>query len=621
MRASALVVGCEAYRHLPADTSGSAIADALAMRSWMLAAGGLQPADLRLLLSPAPDPAGNGLRVDGPADLECFADQLRRLLTTGTGDRLYVYIAARGCSSDSGRPYLGQSLILLSDFDPTQPRTGSLAVEELAAHLAHADFREVVTVLDCGPGVPVDHRLRPAGLGGNWQGRRRSGAAMQFRIEAPAADASARRGRPPGPARGALTAAFLSAVAPAGPVGTDRDVRTEAVVRWSSLEQYLVAALPSPPVVSGPDPGMTLTPAASGSGSDGGADSDSGTGFGEAASAAAGGDPRTDSAAAAGDVELHCADPNAMLAIEDGSGLRQAVGVGSISGHLPAGSYTALLADPSGADPRVSLTVTPFATASVVLAPRPRSDGFRVTDEPALLWSSPAAQLAMATSSLWAYGHQSYLLVGGAPALPGADLLLDGHPDRFAHRGSLTAAGAGWWVALPVTGPWHTVGVHGSLLTVPAAPDSVSAVAISPSSVSVALFDTTHPEPVEIAAQDRVQEYLGIGRLGAADLTSRSSVPAGQRWPWGASAAVRRLIDRTRASRAGEVSANEHTVEPGPGPPPHQFRADVPPVLRRLLVGRGPWAVWLDWPGAATSDALADREDGSATDGVGARPA
>ncbi len=622
MRTAALVMGCQDYPHLPDAAADGAVANAVAMREWLLAAGGVDHRNLRLLLSPAAgDPPGDRSWIDGPADLECFTLRLRGLLTGLSGDRLYVYVSAQGCLSDPVRPFLAQPLILFSDFDPAVGATGSLAVEELMAHLAHADFREVITLLDCGPGLPVGHRIVPAGLGAGWRGRRRTGSAMQFRIHslgdiAPAVlDFGAARGP------GALTAAFLSAVVPpvasrapalaagaagsaiapaeAGTANADHVLRgrqdgTGRQVRWSFLERSVVSAMPFPPTISGPNPSlqvMPLTPTPPAGGASG---------------ATPTGSVEVDgNGSAAGEIELRCADLNAMLIIEDGSGARRAVGVGSISGHLPAGSYTALIADPCGTDPRAPLTVTSSSTSRVALAPRPRPDGFRISGEPALLWSSTAAQLAMATSTLWAYGHRSYLLVGAASPLPGAADLLEGFPDRFAASGALTAGGSGWWVALPVSGPWHSVLVAGHRLTVPAAPDSVSAVAMSASAVSVALFDTTHPEPAEIAAQDRVQEYLALGRLGAADLTSRSAVQAGQRWPWGASAAIRRLIDRTRASRAEEIALFEHPAEapasnPPHGNPPHEFRADVPPPLRRLLVGRGPWAVWLDWPAVDT---------------------
>jgi hypothetical protein len=288
-----------------------------------------------------------------------------------------------------------------------------------------------------------------------------------------------------------------------------------------------------------------------------------------------------------------------MLTIEDLSGTRKAVGVGSIKGSLPVGSYTAVLADPSGIDPRIPLDVTAGAVSELVLEPADRLDGFRADPTGALRWSSPAAQLAAVTRSIWANGHRAFLLVGGSAAVDPPAREIAGYPQRFERAGRLLPDERGWWVALPVRGPWRSVQLGGHRITVPAAPDSVSAVAFTAGATTVALFDTTHAEPAEIAAQDRVQEYLATGRLGAADLTSRFAVEAGQRWPWGAAAAIRRLIDRTRLARTAPQSPRDDRAvvdDAVADEPPQQFVADVPPDQRHRLLGLGPWAVWLDWP-------------------------
>ena len=653
MTNTALVVGCDDYPHLPGAAATGAVADALAVRTWLLDHGGVARRNLRLLLSPAAgDAVDHGAAVDGPAELSSLCAETRRLLTTGTGDRLYVYLTGHGCLSDDARPFVGRRLVLLSDFHPSVGGTGSLAVDELTAHLTHADFREVILVVDCGPGVPVDGRVRPGDLGGGWLGRRTVGAAIQFRMQAPAEGDHAAGSTVPAQPRGALTAAFLTAVRGASAATAGSGDGIGGQLQWAAVERQVRSAMPAAVTVDGPDPGMTLAstppprsplplPAARAGRTPTPPPTPAPTpapmpptrtppnprtttpptptppkptpapaplpaavaataGRALPEQAAAGTSPaamleRTGIAKPEGEVDLRSDDPNAMLMVEDAFGIRRAVGVGAIAGRLPAGSYTAVLADPCGTDPRLPISVTPRSTARVVLSPPARTDGFRVTDHPALRWSSPAAQLAMTTTGLWAYGHQSFLLVGVSPAVPGGPVLLD-DPDRFPANGTLTTTGDGWWVALPVNGLWHRLALGGRVLTVPAAPDSVTAVAISTAAIDVALFDTTHPEPSEIAAQDRVQEYLAIGRLGAADLTSRSAVHAGRRWPWGASAAVRRLIDRTRAARAGERQTHDRTVDLGAAAPPHEFRADVPPVLRSSLVGRGPWAVWLDWP-------------------------
>ncbi len=584
------------------------------MRDWLLTEGGVAPSDLRMLVSAAPGTTlPDDVRVDGPADHDRLAAEIDRLLGSCSGDRLYVYIAARGCPSTPAT-YVAQPLILLpvADSGNNPAAEVGVAVEELAGCLAQVDFRAVVTIIDADRGAPGPAGPAPAvrSLERTAEPRRRAGTAMQFRLET---FPPARIHGPAAPLKtGRLTAALLAALSVDGP-GSGPVGDRAGGVRWSSLEPYLTSVLPGAPFVAGPNPSLVLAPLAAVAGRNG--------------SRAA----PVQGSAAYGDVHLHSPDPTAMLIIEDGSGARCAVGVGSIAGRLPVGAYTAVLADPCGRDPRVPLTVRPDSLTELTLGPRPRADGFRVTGHRSLTWSSPAAQLALATSGVWARGHRSFLLIGGAASVPSAELLLDGFPDRFASHGVLPAddgesGSTGWWVAAPVHGPWHTVGLGEHRITVPAAPDSVSSVAITAEATTVALFDTTHPEPAEIAAQDRVQEYLAVARLGAADLTSRSSVQTGQRWPWGASAAVRRLIDRTRSSppaggsRGGLAAAGDlpsmsvdgnGAAGTGQVPaPPYEFRADVPPGLLRLLVGSGPWAVWLDWPPADPSFGAAGLRSG-----------
>jgi hypothetical protein len=300
-----------------------------------------------------------------------------------------------------------------------------------------------------------------------------------------------------------------------------------------------------------------------------------------------------------------------MLTIENLAGRWLAVGIGSIEGRLPAGTYVGVLVDPVGVDPRMMFELTEGGTSVVVLDPADQADGLRIVDEPALRWSSAAAQVAAATASIWSHGHRSFLLVGWSddvvpPTADGSPVWdwVDSVVAKGSELGAFARPGAGWWKAFPISVPWCELRVGNRRITVPIAPDSVSAVAITKTRTSVALFDTTHAMPAQIAAQDRVQQYLAAGRLGAADLTSRSAVEADRRWPWGATAAIRRLIDGARRARdEGAHPAAEPAPETGAvaamqriGDPPYQFVAQVPPSERHRLVGRGPWAVWLDWP-------------------------
>jgi len=679
------VVGCDAYPNLPRGDLKGAVADALAFRGWLLTSGAVPPADLRFLASRTAGGAQppTGVPVNGAADLPTFAAEVKELVTGPGGDRLYVYFAGHGCRTDPDNPYLAQDVLVLGEFDPNAPQAACVAVRDLTTQLAQGDFGEIVVVLDCCRNFPFAEPFQVGGFGRNWEGRRRSGAAAQFQLQATLPGEVAAGGPVGGPnggpaaVRGHFTAALIDALNGSGSAKVFDDTDDSGypyVVRWSSLEQYLRAAVPQqPPTTTGQNSSAVFARFRDGHFTDvtlavevnnppgpvtlearypmpGEPDDGRAAATGapplsvklpprRSRIVAASGalrtarslDVYTDTTVritlapphetvigqpgrimrggktgdGRGGFEIVAADPHAMLTVEDASGSRTAVGVGSIEGTLPVGSYTAVLADPVGVDPRVAFDIAEGRVSEVTIAPTERSDGFRVSDDGPLRWSSPAAQLAAATTGLWAHGHRAYLLVGGGPGVPLPSRVIAGFPQRFEHSGRLDLPEIGWWVALPVRGPWRSIALAGHRITVPAAPDSVSAVAVTTETTTTALFDTTHPRPEEIAAQDRVQEYLAVGQLGAADLTSRLAAEAQGRWPWGATAAIRRLIDGTRSAlaaadgprhetsqRAGDRAGDAAESED----PPFPFVADVPPDQRHRLVGHGPWAVWLDWP-------------------------
>src|SRR6478752_1665891 len=102
MSSWALVVGCEAYPNLDDATAVGTVDDALAFRRWLLTDGGVQSANLRLLVSESAlrSSVPNGVPVHGPADFASFSREVAELVTTHTADRLYVYFAGHSASSD-----------------------------------------------------------------------------------------------------------------------------------------------------------------------------------------------------------------------------------------------------------------------------------------------------------------------------------------------------------------------------------------------------------------------------------------------------------------------------------------------------------------------------------------
>jgi hypothetical protein len=639
MSTRAIVVGCHAHPATAgADTCG-VTADALAFREWLLD-GGVRQADLRFLAgrrAATPRPPSSGRRrdvtIDGAGDLDSFTREVGDAVTHHKADRLYVFMAGHGYRTSPENRYLGQHAIAFPDVSNAGRQVVAIAVDAVLQELARGQFGAILLVVDAfrdiptgdsrtgdvpTADVPTAERMSLDPFGAN-HSRLGPGTPKQFHLQAAVeddVDAGSSIGNPHSRTRpthaggAALTAALLGGLAGKAESQFDGadDGGAARIVRWSSLERYLCSALPNqPPFMAGQDGSLVMARI-------------SDTRPGEAAKVTV----RARGSDDVGEFRVRSSDPNVMLTVEDSAGLRRAVGIGSIEGSLPAGRYTAVLADPAAADPRTTFDVTSGRVSDVALQPVGRWDGFRATEIDELRFSSPAAQLAAATQGVWAYGHRSYLLVGGTSDVPPPERVIAGYPQRFEYAGALSRLDDGWWVAIPVRGPWRSIQLGGHRITVPAAPDSVSSVALTATTTTVALFDTTHADPAHVAAQDRVQEYLAVDHLGAADLTSRGSIEAGQRWPWGATAAIRRLIDRTRSVRAGEdvvtrstsgvamngasngaapIGGGSMAARAGPAgdtveseDPPHQFVSDVPPDQRHRLVGRGPWAVWLDWP-------------------------
>jgi len=467
MNTWALVVGCGAYPLVPGASARGPVEDALAFRSWLLSDGGVPPDQLRLLLSAsaAGPPLPPAVSVAGEADLTSFSAAVAELVTQITADRLYVYFAGHGCPTDPENPHFSQDAVVLTDFDPARPQAASLAVRELITQLAQSDVREVVVILDAARGFPFTGSIALDGFGTGWHGKRRSGAVVQFLIQATSM------------ADGSLTAALLegltgkaAVVEPDNPAPDDvaaaasvpdetasgtaqRDKvdrgGTRTVVRWSSLVEHLRSTLQvHPPHTSGQDTSLVLATSAGP------------TRAGSPAADAEIRSPGTVAAEQLGAFEFRSTDPNAMLAIEDLSGKRLAVGVGSIEGRLPAGWHVGVLVDPVGVDPRVTFELADGSTSVVVLDPTDQADGFRITGEPALRWSSAAAQLAAATASIWSPGHRSFLLVGWSGEVGSANHYR-GQPWDWADSvlplgselGALDGAVGGWWKAFPISRP------------------------------------------------------------------------------------------------------------------------------------------------------------------------
>ncbi|MEV6841837.1 caspase family protein [Actinoplanes sp. NPDC051411] len=222
MAAHALVVGCDAYPHVPDGDLTGAVGDARAMHAWLTGAGGVPAENSALLLSPG---------------RSRFAAEIGRLVarTDVESDRLYVYFAGHGGRTDPLNPALATDVLAFTDFVGADPSAGTVGVDDLLRRLRLSRFREVVVVLDACRNFPFREPFQVGGIGRDplTAGRRTPGLYLLQATQ------------PGGRARGGgLTAALLDGLA-----GRDsakrylEDSFLPYVVTWSSLVAYVNARL------------------------------------------------------------------------------------------------------------------------------------------------------------------------------------------------------------------------------------------------------------------------------------------------------------------------------------------------------------------------------------------
>jgi hypothetical protein len=152
-RPRALVIGIDAYSN-PAWGLTGAVRDALAFADWVTRAGGVAPADLRLLLSPVPDapppavPAGSP--ASQPATSQAIVDAIADLTDLGTadgGDRLYFYYAGHGALLIDRKPY--EPILVPADYvNPKRHGLLLIGFSQVMPALEAAPFEEQIFFID-----------------------------------------------------------------------------------------------------------------------------------------------------------------------------------------------------------------------------------------------------------------------------------------------------------------------------------------------------------------------------------------------------------------------------------------------------------------------------------------
>ncbi|MFZ1286996.1 MAG: caspase family protein [Candidatus Phosphoribacter sp.] len=243
----ALVVGCDAYPNAPGAELSGAVADALAIRRWLVDpyGPGLEPAQITFLASPSgsgqqPDPE----LVTGPATRLRLAQAVAALREVRGGERLYVYFAGHGCRTDPQNQLTAQDALALTDFSAADPAASCTGVEDLRIRLSLCDFRDVVMIIDACRNLPFQAPFRLSSLGLDPTGPP-SKQARVFLLQSTAAGESAVELESDAGARGVFSAALSDSLAGAGAakVFDDTDETSPYLVRWSSVCAHLAATV------------------------------------------------------------------------------------------------------------------------------------------------------------------------------------------------------------------------------------------------------------------------------------------------------------------------------------------------------------------------------------------
>ncbi|HEX9040296.1 MAG TPA: caspase family protein [Trebonia sp.] len=250
----AIVVGCDAYPELNGGELSGAVADAMAVRDWLLGGGAyarVAPERLTFLVSVSESGARPpGGIVTGRASRKEFAAAVSAAVAdqdAGERDRLYVYLAGHGFGTDPNNPALSNDAFAFADFSRDDPGSNAVAVPDLVKRLSQSWFGDLVVILDACRNFPFTAAFQPAGLG--FDPERPAGRGYEPRLHLLQSTligrvAAGTRSADTGQVRGDFTTALLSGLAGDGAAKTFDESEARYVVRWSDLTAYVEAAVP-----------------------------------------------------------------------------------------------------------------------------------------------------------------------------------------------------------------------------------------------------------------------------------------------------------------------------------------------------------------------------------------
>lgn len=255
MADQAVVVGCDAYPDLPRGDLRGAVADALAVRDWLLSrqGGGIEEDRLTFLASCSPSGVQAAPEiVAAPASRRNFVRVVERLASTleaGESDRLFIYLAGHGCRTDPENPVLAHDAFAFTDFNTDDVSAACISVQDLVSKLRQSRFGTFVIIIDACRNFPFRRPLQPARIGFDPdvpRGRPYEPRLFLLQSTLPGRVSKGMPGKSTAsPVRGDFTIALLDGLSGVGSAKSyDETADRPYRVWWSSLTRFLEVRVP-----------------------------------------------------------------------------------------------------------------------------------------------------------------------------------------------------------------------------------------------------------------------------------------------------------------------------------------------------------------------------------------
>jgi len=233
----ALVIGIDEYWTERACLKG-AVNDALAMREWLLATGGVDPKNLKLLLSPRAGRKPKRLSYKS-ATRRTILNAVEELVKIGTGERLYFFFAGHGLTAHIANRE--ESMIAPADFS-LKRSDRAIPLRAIWEQLETTRFADQFLFVDACRDAPP--KAAGALRKGKWPGARNrvpgQAPVQQFILYATSPGLRAKElEKEAGREQGAFTSALLASLDGAGWAKLWSSARRVYEVRWERVAEQV----------------------------------------------------------------------------------------------------------------------------------------------------------------------------------------------------------------------------------------------------------------------------------------------------------------------------------------------------------------------------------------------